>query len=426
LIGVDGINRPVGQDELVLLTPTYGQYLRASEKATVVELADVDLPVRVSKEMTGKASEPAPGSPKRAIPSGGVVLTASGAAAEWLKSHVHAGDSLRFRFDLISNPLPAGPFRGNLPSRAATLRGRSYKSVWTDIDQAIGGGPWLVRDGKAAIDAEEEKIDRAFASTRNPRTAAGVSVAGELLILTIDGRQPHSRGMSLRELAEYLIQQGALNAINLDGGGSSTMVIRDLYVNGPSDGEPRPIADALLVLQDERTPAAPVVPMDILTAISLKAGETRSILFPLLNGAAGTGQSMYGTIEGRGYVSQQGALTGTHAGSGTVVAKTTGNEYRIPYTIEPGPPSKITAVFTAAPNNPPDRSILTVKVADRFGNRVADQIVTVKVIGGTAERDNLKTDGTGKASIEIVWDVEVARSVTVTSGSFIPITVKSK
>ncbi len=69
------------------------------------------------------------------------------------------------------------------------------------------------------------------------------------MLVTIDGRQPgESIGMPLTTLAELLIELGAVEAMNLDGGGSTTMVVQDKIVNRPSDatGE-RPVSDAILV-----------------------------------------------------------------------------------------------------------------------------------------------------------------------------------
>jgi exopolysaccharide biosynthesis protein len=71
-----------------------------------------------------------------------------------------------------------------------------------------------------------------------------------MLIATVDGRQPGvSVGMSLAELASLLLEFGASDAINLDGGGSTTMVVNGKLVNSPSDqtGE-RPVSDAILIL----------------------------------------------------------------------------------------------------------------------------------------------------------------------------------
>jgi exopolysaccharide biosynthesis protein len=88
-----------------------------------------------------------------------------------------------------------------------------------------------------------------FASDRHPRTAVGRMTNGKLLLVTVDGRQPQtSIGMSLYTLADLLLELGAVEAINLDGGGSTTMVVKHKVMNKPSDqtGE-RPVSDAILM-----------------------------------------------------------------------------------------------------------------------------------------------------------------------------------
>jgi exopolysaccharide biosynthesis protein len=88
-----------------------------------------------------------------------------------------------------------------------------------------------------------------FAVDRHPRTAIAKLASGKLLLVTVDGRQPGiSAGMSLYMLADLLLELGAVEAMNLDGGGSTTMVIQNKIVNKPSDqtGE-RPVSDAVLV-----------------------------------------------------------------------------------------------------------------------------------------------------------------------------------
>ncbi|HEY6707324.1 MAG TPA: phosphodiester glycosidase family protein [Actinomycetota bacterium] len=90
---------------------------------------------------------------------------------------------------------------------------------------------------------------------RNPRTAVGATADGRLLIVTVDGRQPgHSVGMSLRELAELFVRLGARSAINLDGGGSTTMVLDGTIVNRFSDAQERRVPTALLVLGEPAPP----------------------------------------------------------------------------------------------------------------------------------------------------------------------------
>jgi hypothetical protein len=107
--------------------------------------------------------------------------------------------------------------------------------------EAVGGRPVLVRDG--VIAARLDSVGRSgFATSRHPRTAAGMSRDGSrVLLVTVDGRQvPYSDGMTLDELAALMHALGAHNALNLDGGGSTTMVIADgdstfRVANRPSD-----------------------------------------------------------------------------------------------------------------------------------------------------------------------------------------------
>lgn len=107
----------------------------------------------------------------------------------------------------------------------------------------VGGGPRLVRGGRPAAGME----GFSHAATRNPRTAAGVTSRGTLLFVTVDGRSSASVGMRLDELADELIALGAVEAMNLDGGGSTTMVVGDSVRNTPSDGSERAVSDGILV-----------------------------------------------------------------------------------------------------------------------------------------------------------------------------------
>ena len=133
------------------------------------------------------------------------------------------------------------------------------------LEEAIGGGPRIIRDGAISIEHEQEGLSADWATARHPRTAVGYSRGGQVLYLvTVDGRQPgYSVGMSLRELADLMAhklaffaesRRNAHQAVNLDGGGSTTMIVRRQVVNRPSDptGE-SPVANALLVVR----PGAP-------------------------------------------------------------------------------------------------------------------------------------------------------------------------
>ncbi|HEX8850975.1 MAG TPA: phosphodiester glycosidase family protein [Gemmatimonadaceae bacterium] len=115
----------------------------------------------------------------------------------------------------------------------------------------VTGWPAIVRDGRSLMETLDslEGASTAFATTRHPRSAVGISRGGDtLLLVAVDGRQAASVGMSLAELARTMLGLGAWNALNLDGGGSTALVVRDSVVNTPSDptGE-RAVGDVLLV-----------------------------------------------------------------------------------------------------------------------------------------------------------------------------------
>lgn len=115
----------------------------------------------------------------------------------------------------------------------------------------VGGGPRIVRAGKVSVEREREGQREGFDDEAHPRTAAGFTQDRRYLVLVVvDGRQPgHSLGVDLYELAEIMLAFGCYEALNLDGGGSSTMVIRNRVVNSPSDPfGARPVAAALLVI----------------------------------------------------------------------------------------------------------------------------------------------------------------------------------
>jgi len=116
----------------------------------------------------------------------------------------------------------------------------------------IGGWPRILRDGEnvAGDAATVEGTLSGNAEARHPRTAIGFSRdSSTLIILTVDGRSENSGGMTLVELADMMRQLGAWQAMNFDGGGSTTMVIDGNVVNRPSDqGGERQVGNALMVV----------------------------------------------------------------------------------------------------------------------------------------------------------------------------------
>ncbi|MGD8726192.1 MAG: phosphodiester glycosidase family protein [Gemmatimonadales bacterium] len=106
---------------------------------------------------------------------------------------------------------------------------------WPVVD-AVGAGPMLVADGRIRITTDEEVFFGSSIPQTHPRTAAGQTRDGALIVLVVDGRQPESRGVNLEELAQIMLDLGAIDALNLDGGGSATLVVNGVLLNRPTGG----------------------------------------------------------------------------------------------------------------------------------------------------------------------------------------------
>lgn len=125
---------------------------------------------------------------------------------------------------------------------------RSTGADFSKVTHAVGGGPALIRGGKLGMSLVSEGIADSFSSALHPRTAVGATKEGDIWLVVIDGRQSMSRGTSLDELAKVMQRLGCVEAINLDGGGSSTLALGSLVLNRPSDkGLERAISNSLLL-----------------------------------------------------------------------------------------------------------------------------------------------------------------------------------
>lgn len=156
------------------------------------------------------------------IPPDGAVLVARGTAAvNRVRAEVPLGTMLRVR--LVLDP------------------------SWAGVVDAIGGGPALVRSGKAIFDSREAFIPSQLALTE-PRTAVGQLADGRVVLVVVDGRRPgYSTGMTNFELAQALARLGVVSGAALDGGGSSTMAFEGQLLNRPSGTAERAVSDVLLV-----------------------------------------------------------------------------------------------------------------------------------------------------------------------------------
>lgn len=211
-IRLNGFNRPREKDELIAYTPEFHRTTLTTPEGREVIVRRG----RVVAILDGKGSQP--------IPADGFVLSARGTAKQAL-AKLRRGMRVEIQQQTIATPpLPFVP------------------------EFIVGGGPTLLVKGQVQTDTEGFNPN-SFYNFRHPRTALGMRADGTLVLVTVDGRQPKkSVGLTIPELIALLQEFGCVDAINLDGGGSTTMVIRGKVVNSVSDatGE-RAVSDALLI-----------------------------------------------------------------------------------------------------------------------------------------------------------------------------------
>jgi Phosphodiester glycosidase len=227
--------------ELVLLTPRYGA--RPPSEGGVEAIVRDGRVTRVRPPGTGP------------VPRTGLLLTGTGDAAGFLRDAALPRSRVEITLRLTAGGrtlavAPAGSGPGG--SQAAPSAGAPAV--------VLGPGPRLLRAGRTVVRAvaaregfrppQAPSFFSTFVMGRNPRTLAGVRADGTLLLVTVDGRRPGwSVGMTLPEAARLMRSLGARDALNLGGGGSTTMTIRGEVVNRPSDrvGE-RPVSNGLFVM----------------------------------------------------------------------------------------------------------------------------------------------------------------------------------
>ena len=193
---------------------------RPEEGSTILIAGPLDEPLKPQGTYRFTVQDKLPGSNEVPIPSNRILLVGKGKGAAFLEQF-KKGMDITCAYGMYPDP--------------------------GKIRHAVGGGPRLMRNDMIIIEAGREGIGERFVTARHPRTALGYN-NDNLYLVTIDGRRDgYSVGMSLPETAEVLLMLGAEEAINLDGGGSTTCWADGQIRNRPSDNRIRPIANAVVV-----------------------------------------------------------------------------------------------------------------------------------------------------------------------------------
>ncbi len=207
-VAIDNLNGFPGTGASVL-TPRFGTTYKLKPEQSAIEVVGGKVTARLDMGETR-------------IAPGGWVLVA-GAAARAALQNVAIGDAASWQVA----PAPA---------------------EWGQFPQILGAGPRLLRAGQIEVTDVAENF-RPDVVWRGPRTAVGIDRAGDIVIVVVDGRQAHSVGLRLPDLARQMQALGVVDALSFDGGSSAVLVIKDQIINKPSQGKEVYVANALLLRQ---------------------------------------------------------------------------------------------------------------------------------------------------------------------------------
>jgi hypothetical protein len=218
---VDGVDTTRAPEALVLFTPRFWTDTRTPcDGGTEVVMDGPPLMVSDRRDHSCTA----------AIPRGGSVLSAGPAVPPETLAGIAPRARVRARvvYDTLNDTKP---------------------SDWDAAPDIVGGVGLLKVGGRLLSDWAPEKARAGFDTERHPRTLIGVAPDGRVWLIAVDGRNAKlSLGMSFAELQGLVERVGLTDALNLDGGGSTTMVVRGAVVNHPSDVTgPRKVSDAIVV-----------------------------------------------------------------------------------------------------------------------------------------------------------------------------------
>ena len=200
---IDNINQPrMLSTHTIVYTPDWGEYSPPCPKYGLQIVVE-----------NGKATRISYGANK--IPQNGFVIVGAEKNLNSIK------DAKRYKLNIKINP------------------------EWKDVNHIISGGPYLIKNGDIYVDMTAQKLGSI--GGRNPRTAIGYTRDNHLIMLTADGREGSSIGLTLVELANLMKELGCVNAMNLDGGGSTVMFVKGQVVNKPAIQGGIPLSHTLTV-----------------------------------------------------------------------------------------------------------------------------------------------------------------------------------
>jgi hypothetical protein len=248
-----GINEPPRANRTTLYTPAWGARTPAENGGAQAVLQPFPA-TKPNTPLTGTLVQYVSGG-NQPIPPDCAVLVARGSQAGFLATEAPIGAKVNILLTLTP--------------------------PWSDVLEAMGGGPIIVRDGKPVFRSFEEFTNDQLVP-RDPRTGVGQLADGRIVLVAVDGRQPgYSMGLTNFELALAMMRLGCVTASALDSGGSTTMAFDGKLLNRPSDraGE-RSVADALTLFY--YGVYAPALPARVLSPNADGVDDTQTLAYKLV------------------------------------------------------------------------------------------------------------------------------------------------
>lgn len=218
---IDGINRQRKSGETVVFTPSF-------HRTTLTPPRGIEIVIENEKVTHVYYNEG-----NHSIPSHGWILS----------------------IDKHSLPIPIKPAdKALLHFSIQPQTSHTQPKDWENMEYIVGGAPVLLRDGQIVHDVSSEKIVESFLQKPHARTAIALVPKGFFMFVVVD-KDESSEGMTIQQLAQLLLDQGCTEALNVDGGGSASLVIDGQLMNNPrgADNEPqgvkteRRVSDAILI-----------------------------------------------------------------------------------------------------------------------------------------------------------------------------------
>jgi hypothetical protein len=221
---IHGVDTTRVRGQLMLYTPRFGPDSDMADTGVEWQLAGSPLHVTDRRPNAGRTR----------IPEDGAVLSFGGTVLPTGLERLDAGQQVFVQ----------AQFR--------TLLGTKPEE-WVQAQDVVSGAGLLIHRGKPLTDWSAEQLRAGFDTERHPRTMIGTTRGSAIWLVAVDGRNPSiSLGMTFAELTRLAQKLNLFYALNLDGGGSTTMVVRGRIVNHPSDAAgPRKVSDALIVTRRE-------------------------------------------------------------------------------------------------------------------------------------------------------------------------------